>query len=136
MIKRLIKRWRCYRQDVADLLLFEKGKVITSVEVRVNGRKCLFQVDTGTDITILSKCLVSMVTPSRRHVTLANGNICAMDETTVCLKIGNKVWENHRVFVSDWPSWENRKGLLGIDVMSSYREVKLDFRNMRLELVE
>ena len=103
----------------------------------VNGNHATFLVDTGAALTTFSlKAVPSMDTSSRITIHTANGSITAF-RVPVGFNLGELAPRSFRqsVVVGDFKFGE-ADGVIGLDVLSSFKAVTVDFQNSVLILVD
>jgi len=110
---------------------FQAHDGLIYIKAQVNGRPATLIVDTGSVLTMFNLQLVpSLNSESRITITMARGSMLA-SRLPVGIALGDAARQGRRSFrlnvvVAD--------GVLGFDILSSFKSVKFDFRKSMLEL--
>jgi hypothetical protein len=110
------------------------------VNARVNQKEAVLVLDTGSNTTILSPEILDVsLTKLRRADPRAKGSgfVGQGRWAMVSLEVGTTVWRDRRVLASDMREVSrayHRKvdGLLGVDVLSEFKQIEIDFEHRRL----
>jgi len=111
------------------------------IPARVNGNHVTLLLDTGAVLTTFSSKIVPEInTSSQITIDMANGSVSAF-RVPVALTVEDPDLQEQRcsfrqtVVVGDFKFGE-ADGVLGLDVLSSFRGVTIDFQNSVLILVD
>jgi hypothetical protein len=118
---------------------FQARDGLIYIQARVNGNRATLLVDTGAAMTTFSLKLVpKQETSSRIIINTAKGSLIAI-RVSVGFTLGeSNVREDHCSFrqnaiVGDF-KFMNADGVIGLDVLASFKSVSLDFKNAVLVL--
>ena len=109
------------------------------IPARVNGNRVTLLLDTGTPLTTFSSKIVSEINAnSKITVNMASGSVSA-SLVPVAFTIGEPDQDDRRCSFRQIAVVGNFKfgeasGVIGLDVLSSFRVVSIDFRNSVLVL--
>jgi len=118
---------------------FQAHDGLVYIQARVNGNRATLLVDTGAVLTTFSlKAVPTQETNSRMTINMAKGSVTAF-RVSVGFTLGeSSLREEHCSFrqnaiVGDF-KFANAEGVVGLDVLASFKSVTFDFRNAVLIL--
>jgi predicted aspartyl protease len=128
--------------DVSLPLTFCRDRKSMTVITTVNGKSRRFLIDTGSEMTIVSKETVNMNLVELRKARFAQSGPGMLGEAIIMrvdLKLGTNSWSQAPVMVMDLQYVQDLygkdiDGLLGQDVLSQFSSVTVDFKNRQLVL--
>jgi len=124
-----------------DTVPFQKGpdrRILVSVQV--NGKPLQFILDTGAKDTILSKNAVPV--EERAPLRLQEQTVGFRGMAVISaaeLRLGNHIWVNQPVHVTDLTEVNralgvSAQGILGMDVLSRFKSIRIHFDTATIEL--
>jgi hypothetical protein len=120
-------------------ILFRARKGFVYIPARVNGIQATLLLDTGAALTTVSLKIIPRIdTESRITINMAKGSVPAF-RVPVGFTLGDSVLKEERysfrrsVVVGDF-NFGEADGVIGLDVLSSFKTVTFDFQNSILIL--
>ena len=120
-------------------ILFQERNGLIYIQARVNGNKTTLLLDTGAVLTTFSlKIAPTVASESRITINMAKGSISAF-RVTIGFTLGDSDLKEQRcsfrqtVVVGDF-KFGDADGVIGLDVLSSFKSVTLDFKSSVLIL--
>ena len=118
---------------------FQARDGLVYIQARVNGNRATLLVDTAAVLTTFSlKAVPTHETNSRITINMAKGSITAF-RVSVGFILGESTlreehcWFNQNAIVGDF-KFMNADGVVGLDVLKSFKSVTFDFKNSVLIL--
>jgi hypothetical protein len=118
---------------------FQAHEGLIYIQARVNGNRTTLLVDTGAALTTFSlKAVPTQETNSRITINMAKGSVTAFRISVGFILGESNLREEHCSFrqnaiVGDF-KFMNADGVVGIDVLASFKSVTFDFKNAVLIL--
>ena len=131
--------------DVLELHKMKTGHI--TVTFKVNGKPCVFLVDTGgggTLIDISKKDIYGLEASGKRDYAAGIGSVSSLVRTSATLQIGEKEFKSDELFMMDisYLNTEFRKtkgrqvnGVLGTDFLERHHAV-IDYPHSKMYLIQ
>lgn len=112
------------------------------MQVSINGKKACLLLDTGSMSTVIRPELAGLKRSELKAARYSQSGVGFRGDAVgkeVSFQVGNQIWPKYRVAVMDLSQVvsiyeENIDGILGLDFLQAFRQVRIDLRHQRIEL--
>lgn len=123
---------------------FSRAFGLMLIRAEVNGKPAVLVLDTASNHTIISSRFVDVATPTLKD-TVSTGKGSGYSGTgvfvTASLMVGFLSWRDHRILAMEMREFskslgQDVDGILGMDFLSEFELVTVDFKHHKLELLK